>query len=77
MLAEAFFCLRDFGVLEKDCINRVRSLLSMCCMLPGNSLEPKPNIPELAAIFVFHGTAGSVTTISFITKLMLELEKPV
>ena len=43
-------------------MNRVRSLLSMCCMLPGYSLESKPNMPDLTAILVFHGTAGSIIT---------------
>ena len=58
-------------------MNRVRSLSSMRCMLPGYSLEPKPNMPDFVAILVFHGTAGSIITISFITKRMLALEKPV
>ena len=79
LLAEPFFCLFDFGVLEKDsaCINRVRSVLSICWMLQGYSLESKPNMPDLAAILVFHGTAGSILTIGFITKRMLALEKPI
>ena len=48
--SRAFLCLLDFGVLEKRlCMNRVRSLLNMRCMLPGYSLEPKPNMPDLAA----------------------------
>ena len=68
LLAEPFFCLLDFGVLEKDCMNRVRSFLSMRCMLPGYSLEPKPNMPGFAVILVFHGTAGSIITIGFIIK---------
>ena len=46
-------------------------------MLPGCSLEPKPNMPDLAVILVFHGTAGSIITIGFVTKLTLALEKPV
>ena len=46
-------------------------------MLPGYSLEPKPNMADLAAIFVFHGAAGSLITIGFITTRMLALEKPV
>ena len=46
-------------------------------MLPGYSLEPKPNMPDLAAILVFHGTAGSIITIGFVTKRTLALEKPV
>ena len=58
-------------------MNRVRSLLNMRCMLPGYSLEPKPNMPDLAAILVFHGTAGSIITIGFVTKRTLVLEKPV
>ena len=52
-------------------MNRVRSLLNMRCMLPGYSLEPKPNMPDLVAILVFHGTAGSIITIGFITKRSL------
>ena len=55
----------------------LRSLFNMCCMLPGYSLEPKPNMPDLAAILVFHGTAGSIITIGFVTKRTLALEKPV
>ena len=62
---------------ERLCLNRVRSLLNMRCMLPGYSLEPKPNMPDLAAILVFHGTAGSIITIGFVTKRTLALEKPV
>ena len=56
-------------------MNRVRSLLSMRCMLPGCSLEPKPNMPDLAVILVFRGTAGSIITTGFVTKLTLALEK--
>ena len=37
----------------------------------------KPNMPDLAAILVFHGTAGSIITIGFVTKRTLALEKPV
>ena len=37
-------------------MNQVRSLLNMRCMLPGYSLEPKPNMPDLAAILVFHAS---------------------
>ena len=33
----------DFGVHEKDCVNQVRSLLSMRCMLLGYSFEPRPD----------------------------------
>ena len=58
-------------------MNRVRSLLNMRYMLPGYSLEPKPNMPDLATILVFHGTAGSIITIGFVTKRTLALEKPV
>ena len=46
-------------------------------MLPGCSLEPNPNMPDLATILVFHGKAGSIITIGFVTKLTLALEKPV
>ena len=46
-------------------------------MLPGYSLEPKPNMPDLAAILVFHGTAGSIIIIGFVTKRMLAREKRV
>ena len=50
LLAEPFFCLLDFGVFERDCMNRVRSLLNMRYMLPGYSLEPHANVFE-AVIF--------------------------
>ena len=53
LIAEPFFCLLDFGVPDRLCMNRVKSLLSMRCILPGCSLEPKPNMPDLAAILVF------------------------
>ena len=33
--------------------------------------------PDLAAILICHGTAGSIITIGFITKWMFALEKPV
>ena len=46
-------------------------------MLPGYSLESEPNMPDHAAILVFHGTAGSVITIGFITKRVLAPEKRV
>ena len=46
-------------------------------MLPGYSLEPKPNMLDLAAILVFHGTAGPIRTIGFVTKQTLAREKPV
>ena len=58
-------------------MNRVRSLLNMRCMLPGCSLKPKPNMSDLAAILVFHGTAGSIIIICFVTKRMLSREKTV
>ena len=72
-----FLLLLDFVVLGRLCMNRVRSSLSMRCMLPGYSLEPKPNMPDLVAILVFHGTAGSIITIGSITKRMLAPEKRV
>ena len=56
-------------------MNRVRSLLRIRCMLPGYSLERKPNVPDLVAISVFHVTVGLIITIGFITKRMLALEK--
>ena len=40
-------------------------------MLLGYSLEPKPNMPDLAAILVFHGAVGSIITIAFVTNWML------
>ena len=46
-------------------------------MLPGYSLEPKPTMPDLAAILVFHGTSGSIITIGFVKKRTLALKKPV
>ena len=47
-----FWCTR-----ERICMNRVRSLLSMRCMLLGYSFEPRPNSHVLA-------TADTVMTIS-------------
>ena len=38
-VSRAFFCLLDFGILEKDSMNRVRSLQSMRCMLLEYSFE--------------------------------------
>ena len=76
--SRAFLLLARFWrSRERLCMNQVRSLLNMRCMLPGYSLEPKPNMPDLAAILVFHGTAGSIITIGFVTKRTLALEKPV
>ena len=61
--SRAFLLLARFWrSRERLCMNRVRSLLNMRCMLPGYSLEPKPNMPDLAATLVFHGTAGSIIT---------------
>ena len=76
--SRAFLLLARFWhSRERLCMNRVRSLLNMRCMLPGYSLEPKPNMPDLAAILLFHGTAVSIITIGFVTKRTLALEKPV
>ena len=50
LLAEPFFCLLDSRSRERLCMNRVRSLLSMRCMLPGYSFEPRPNIPNRRAL---------------------------
>ena len=76
--SRAFLLLARFWrSRERLCMNRVRSLLNMRCMLPGYSLEPKPITPDLAAILVFHGTTGSIITIGFVTKRTLALEKPV
>ena len=77
LLAEPFSLARFWHSRERLCMNRVRSLLSMRFMLTGYSLEPKPNMPDFAAILVFHGLACSTITIGFITKRMLALEKPV
>ena len=52
----AFLSLTRFWPAQKDCINRVRSLLSMRCMLLGYSFEPRPNSLAL-------GKEGSVVTI--------------
>ena len=71
------FLARFWRSRERLCMNRERSLLNMRCMLPGYSLEPKPNMPDLAAILVFHDTAGSIITIAFVTKRTLALAKPV
>ena len=76
--SRAFLLLARFWrSRERLCMNRVRSLLNMRCMLPGYSLEPKPNMPDLDAILVFHGIAGSIITIRFVTKRTLAPEKPV
>ena len=58
-------------------MNRVKSFLNMRYKLPGYSLEPKPNMPDLAAILVFFMPAGSIITIGFVIKRTLALEKPV
>lgn len=52
-----FFRWPDFGVLERDCMDRVRPLLSMRGMLLRYSLEPRPNRRVLT-------TAGLVMTVS-------------
>ena len=47
-------------------------------MLLGYSFEPRLNMSNtraLDAILIFHGRAGSIITIGFITKRMLALEK--
>ena len=52
--SRAFLLLARFWrSRQRLCMNRLRFLLSMCCMLPGYSLEPKPNMPDLVAILVF------------------------
>ena len=56
LIAEPFFRFLKFGLLEQDCMNRVRSSLSMRCMLLGDNFEPRPNNHAL-------GTTGSVMTI--------------
>ena len=67
--AQSFFRLLEFPVLEKDCLNRVKSLLSMRFMLLGYSFEPRPNSRAL-------GTAGSVMTIALFNK-QAHSKKPV
>ena len=53
-----FLSLAQFwSTRERICMNRVRSLLSMRCMLLGYSFEPRPKSHVLA-------TADSVMTIS-------------
>ena len=60
LLAELFFHLLNLGVLKKrSCINGVRSLLSICCMLLGYNFEPRQNKQEF-------GTAGSVIIIGLL-----------
>ena len=54
--------------------NDIISHTSMRCMLPRCSVEPNPNMPDLAAILVFHGTTGSIITIGFVPKLTLARE---
>ena len=58
-------------------MNRVRSFLNMRCMLPGYSLEPKPNMPQISRPSYFFMPAGSIIAIGFVTKRTLALEKPV
>ena len=41
--AEPFFCLLEFGVHQRLCMNQARSLLSIRCMLLGYSFEHRPN----------------------------------
>ena len=53
--------------LSFTCLIRVRSLLSMRCMLLGYSFKPKFNGHVL-------GTAGSVMTVSLSVKGFLHLE---
>ena len=67
--AESSFRLLEFAVLEKDCLNLVKSLLSMLFMLLGYSFEPRPNSRAL-------GTAGSVMTIGLFNK-QAHSKKPV
>ena len=49
----SYFRLFGFGILEKDCMNRLRFLLSICYLLLGYSLELRPYSLVL-------GTAGSI-----------------
>ena len=42
-VSRAFLLLACFGVLDKDCMNRLRSLLSMRCMLLEYSFENRIN----------------------------------
>ena len=51
-------------MLEKDCMNQIRSLLSMHRMLLGYSFEPRPKSRMLA-------TAGSVMTIGLSINLCI------
>ena len=61
LAVRAFLLLtRIWGIRERLCMNQVRSLLSMRCMLLGYGLQPRPNSLALA-------TAGS-----FMTKFNLE-----
>ena len=55
-------------MLEKDCMNQIRSLLSMRRMLLGYSFEPRPKRRMLA-------TAGSVMTIGLSINLCSHSEK--
>ena len=50
--AETFLSLPNFGVFKKNMQNRVRFLLSLRCMLLGNSFEPRSNsrVPNGTAI---------------------------
>ena len=59
-----FLLVRFWRTLERICLNRMRSLLSMRCMLLGYSFEPRLKSRAL-------GSGGSVMTIGFINKRMI------
>ena len=63
--SKTFLSLARFRrTLERICLNRMRYLLSMRCMLLGYSFEPRLNSRAL-------GSSGSVMTIGFINKRMI------
>ena len=54
--SRAFLFLAQFWhSRERLCMNRVRSLLSMCCILPGYSFEPRPDVPKRHALAAIWG----------------------
>ena len=66
-----FLLLSFFCLLKKDCMNRVRSLLSMRGMLLGYNFKPRPNRCVVATVYT-----GSVMTISLSIPINPPLSPP-
>ena len=67
----AFLLLSFFCVFKKDCMNRVRSLLSMRGMLLGYNFKPRPNRCVVATVYT-----GSVMTIGLSIPINPPLSPP-